>query len=92
MRARLGFAIAAHADPDLLIVDEVLAVGDVEYQTKCRKRINSLCSGGTTLMLVSHNPADIEGICTRAIWLHSGTIAYDGSPKEALRRYASATA
>jgi ABC-type polysaccharide/polyol phosphate transport system ATPase subunit len=90
MRARLGFSIAVHADPDLLIVDEVLAVGDAEFQARCHERINGLCSGGTTLMLVSHNPADITRTCTRGIWLQNGTAAFDGPPQEALRHYAGA--
>jgi ABC-type polysaccharide/polyol phosphate transport system ATPase subunit len=88
MKARLGFAIASHADPDLLIVDEVLAVGDSEFQAKCRTRIRELCSSGTTLLLVSHNPQDVTEICGRAIWIEKGTIAYDGDPATAIDMYA----
>ena len=90
MRARLGFSIAAHADPDLLIVDEVLAVGDAEFQGKCRERIRQLCSQGTTLLLVSHNPHDVEEMCQRAIWLNAGSVAFDGSPDLGVQHYMEA--
>lgn len=92
MRARLGFAIAVHASPDLLIVDEVLAVGDADFQAKCRARIRQLCSEGTTLLLVSHNPNDVRDICSRAIWLNGGSIGFDGDPALAVRHYTEASA
>lgn len=91
MRARLGFAIAAHADPDLLVMDEVLAVGDASFQTKCRNRVSELCSAGTTLLLVSHNPSDVLQMCTRALWLNQGSVAFDGPPEAALSHYARST-
>jgi lipopolysaccharide transport system ATP-binding protein len=87
MKARLGFAIASHADPELLIVDEVLAVGDSEFQSRCRARIKELCASGTTLLLVSHSAHDIMETCGRAIWIDNGGIAYDGDPATALQRY-----
>jgi len=87
MRARLGFSIASHADPDLLIIDEVLAVGDSEFQTKCRRRIAELCKSGTTLLLVSHNLHDVVEMCGRALWIDKGSIAYDGDSTVAVQRY-----
>jgi len=87
MIARLGFAISSHADPDLLIVDEVLAVGDAEFQKKCYKKIDQLCSNGVTLILVSHNTTDIEQVCERAIWLEGGTIQCDGTVRQTLSAY-----
>ena len=87
MKARLGFSIASHADPDILIVDEVLAVGDAEFQDKCRGRIMDLCQSGTTLLLVSHNPHDIVGMCRRAIWIEKGSIAFDGDSDVAIQHY-----
>jgi ABC-2 type transport system ATP-binding protein len=87
MVARLGFAIASHANPDLLIVDEVLAVGDAEFQNKCYNKIDQLCSNGVTLILVSHNVRDIEQICERAIWIDKGVIQYDGYVEDAVYAY-----
>lgn len=87
MVARLGFAIASHAHPELLIVDEVLAVGDVDFQSRCYDKIDQLCKEGVTLILVSHNPKDIEQVCQRAIWLDSGTIRFDGEANQALSAY-----
>lgn len=89
MVARLGFAIASHAQPDLLIVDEVLAVGDAEFQMRCYEKIDQLCRDGVTLILVSHNPKDIERVCERAVWLEGGAIRCDGSVYETLSAYNS---
>jgi len=90
MRSRLAFSIAIHADPDLLILDEVLAVGDAAFQEQCYNRINLLCKSGTTLLLVSHNMADIQRMCSRAIWLQDGGLQADGEVQETVRRYLSA--
>jgi ABC-type polysaccharide/polyol phosphate transport system ATPase subunit len=87
MVTRLGFAIASHADPDLLIVDEVLAVGDLQFQMRCYEKIDQLCQNGATLILVSHNPNDIERVCERAIWLDGGTICNDGPTSQILSSY-----
>jgi ABC-2 type transport system ATP-binding protein len=92
MKARLGFSIAVHADPDLLMVDEVLAVGDAEFQGKCRERMSQLCSEGTTLLLVSHNHQDVEEMCDRVIWLNAGSIAYDGPPHLGVQQYMETSA
>ena len=87
MTARLGFSIAVNADPDLLIIDEILAVGDAEFQKKCYEEIDKLCKKGITLIFVSHNISDIKRVCERGIWLDKGTIAFDGEVDEAIDKY-----
>jgi lipopolysaccharide transport system ATP-binding protein len=87
MRLRLGFAVAAHLEPDILLVDEVLAVGDTEFQKKCLKTMDDLHSGGRTVLFVSHNMAAIENLCSRAIWLDNGEVQRDGPAKETIRDY-----
>ena len=72
MRARLGFAIATMVKPDILIVDEVLAVGDVKFRAKCEKRMKEILEGGTTLLYVSHNINEVKRLCTHAIWIDKG--------------------
>lgn len=78
MKARLGFGVATAITPDILLVDEVMAVGDADFASKCRVRINNLLDKGTTLFLVSHNMADIEHYCRRVIRLDHGRIVSDG--------------
>ncbi len=87
MIARLGFAIASHANPDLLIVDEVLAVGDAEFQKQCYEKIDQLCQRGITLIFVSHNSQDVERVCNRAIWLDGGMVRFDGGASETITVY-----
>ncbi len=87
MKARLGFSIAINADPDLLIIDEILAVGDAEFQQKCYREIDRLCRNNITLIFVSHNEADVAKVCKRVIWLDDGNIRYDGNAHEALKLY-----
>ena len=77
MMARLGFGVATAIQPELLLVDEVMAVGDADFARKCEGRINNLLKGGTTLVLVSHNPADIEKYCNRVIQLDHGRVVKD---------------
>ncbi len=77
MKARLGFAVATAIKPDILLVDEVMAVGDADFTTKCRVRINSLLADGTTLFLVSHNMNDIRTYCRRVIRIDHGRIVED---------------
>jgi lipopolysaccharide transport system ATP-binding protein len=94
MRVRLGFAVAAHLDPDILVVDEVLAVGDAEFQRKCLGRMNAVASQGRTVLYVSHQMDSIIGLCRRAIWLEKGQIRLDGSTDHVVKEYlgsASAT-
>ena len=90
MRLRLGFAVAAHLDPDILLVDEVLAVGDAEFQKKCLRAMDDLHSGGRTVLFVSHNMAAVEHLCPRCIWIEGGTIREDGPSHEVIRHYLSA--
>ncbi|MGH2572641.1 MAG: ABC transporter ATP-binding protein [Actinomycetota bacterium] len=87
MSMRLGFAIAAFMEPDIMLVDEVLAVGDASFQQKCLDRIRSLLAGGTTLIFVSHELASVEATCEKAIWLRDGTIAEMGPAREVLGAY-----
>lgn len=87
MQMRLGFAIAIHAQPDILLVDEVLAVGDAEFQEKCLDRIAELRRQGVTIVFVSHDLHTLETICDRAAWIDKGRIILLGSPKEVVARY-----
>jgi lipopolysaccharide transport system ATP-binding protein len=89
MRLRLGFAVAAHLDPDVLIVDEVLAVGDAGFQKKCLAAMSQLRSGGRTVLFVSHNMAAVENLCSRGIWIDQGTIRLDGDARDVIRAYMS---
>lgn len=87
MSVRLGFAVAANLDPEILLVDEVLAVGDAGFQNKCFGVLNQLREMGRTVLIVSHNMAAIEGFCSRIICLEDGKVHFDGDPKEAVRHY-----
>jgi homopolymeric O-antigen transport system ATP-binding protein len=87
MKMRLGFAVAAHLDPDILVVDEVLAVGDAGFQKKCLNAMESLRSGGRTVLFVSHNMAAVENLCSRGVWLEGGTVKEDGPATEIIRSY-----
>ncbi len=89
MRLRLGFAVAAHLDPDILVVDEVLAVGDAGFQKKCIKAMGDLRSGGRTVLFVSHNLAAVENLCSRGIWLDAGKIRMVGGAKNVIEAYMS---
>ena len=77
MMARLGFGIATAIEPEILLVDEVMAVGDANFAAKCEVRINKLLQGGTTLILVSHSPSDIEKYCSRVVRIDHGKIVED---------------
>ena len=87
MTARLGFAVATEFRPDVLIVDEILGVGDEAFQQKCGIRIRDYCQLGTTIFLVSHNPTLIESICHRAAWLDHGKLMLVGPATEVVRAY-----
>ena len=78
MAARLGFAIATIVRPEILIVDEVLAVGDAAFQEKCQKRMQEMLAGGTTLLFVSHSIEDVKTLCDHAIWLNKGHVMMQG--------------
>jgi len=87
MIARLGFSIATTWKPDILILDEILAVGDENFRSKCNARIEYFKKEGTTTLLVSHNASNIESLCTRAIWLDHGEIKASGSVPEIISLY-----
>ena len=87
MMARLGFSVAIHLDPDILVLDEVLAVGDQEFQKKCMDRILEFQRQGKTLLFVSHAPASVESLCQRAVWLEHGHVRRDGPVAEVLTEY-----
>jgi len=89
MYARLGFAVAAHVDPDILLVDEVLAVGDAAFQKKCLGRMSEVSRGGRTVVFVSHNMGAVASLCTRALLLRQGQLAMDGTADAVIRQYLS---
>ena len=88
MMARLGFAIATAWVPDVLVLDEVLAVGDSRFLARCHERLKEFREAGTTVILVSHSPLEILHQCTRCIWLEGGELQADGTPLEVVGRYA----
>ena len=90
MTVRLGFAVAVHLDPRLLVVDEVLAVGDARFQAKCRERIAALREQGTALLLASHGLAEVEATCERVLWLEQGRERMLGPTAEVLAAYQAA--
>ncbi len=87
MSARLGFAIATDVQPDILILDEVLSVGDESFKNKCQKRIDKLWDHHTTILVVSHGLEFIQQSCERAIWLDRGKIRFAGSTEETISHY-----
>jgi ABC-type polysaccharide/polyol phosphate transport system ATPase subunit len=90
MYARLGFSIAAHVDPDVLLVDEVLSVGDALFRLRCLERMRELLRGGTALIFVTHNLEQVQAVCTRALVLDAGRVAFDGEARKAVRDYVTA--
>jgi len=87
MKARLGFSVATMVKPDILIVDEVLAVGDYKFQQKCTKRMRELLDGGTTLLFVSHNIDQVRNLCDHAIWIDHGEAKMIGEVNEVCDAY-----
>ena len=87
MYVRLAFAVAAHLDPEILVVDEVLAVGDAAFQKKCVGKMGAVAKGGRTVLFVSHNMQAVAQITTRAVVLDRGTVAFAGRPPEAIAHY-----
>lgn len=87
MAARLGFAVATAAEPDVLLLDEVLAVGDEAFQAKCLARMDDIAARGTTMVLVTHDPKLVVERCTRAIWLEAGRLRADGEPADVVDAY-----
>jgi lipopolysaccharide transport system ATP-binding protein len=87
MRLRLGFAVAAHLSPDILLVDEVLAVGDADFQKKCLDAMDGLRTSGRTVLFVSHNMAAVESLCSRCIWIEAGKLRATGEARSIVRDY-----
>lgn len=87
MVVRLGFSVAAHLEPDVLLVDEVLAVGDLAFKTKCQMRIEELKNRGVAIIFVSHNLHAVSHVCTRAVTLERGQVIYDGDTERAIDAY-----
>jgi len=87
MYVRLGFSIAAHLDPDILLLDEVLAVGDASFQAKCLQRINELKEDGTTIVFISHDLGAVERVCDRVLLMQKGEVIADGLPQDVIAEY-----
>jgi lipopolysaccharide transport system ATP-binding protein len=88
MYVRLAFSIAAHVEPEILILDEVLAVGDAVFQQKCMRKVQEISSrDGCTVLLVNHNAATVRRLCSRVLWLDRGRLVFDGPAEEGARRY-----
>lgn len=90
MLARLGFSVAVHTDPDLLIIDEVLSVGDHAFQNKCLQKIHDIRDAGTTILFVSHDAKTVEDLCDRVLWLRDGKLERDGKPAQVVADYLAA--
>jgi len=87
MHVRLAFAVAAHLDPEILVIDEVLAVGDAAFQKKCLGKMDSVAKGGRTVLFVSHNLSTVRQLTTRCVVLSHGSVAFDGDPSAAIEHY-----
>jgi len=92
MKVRLGFSVAAHMTPDILVVDEVLAVGDVEFQTKCLGKMNEVSNSGRTILFVSHNMQAVGKLCTKGLFLQNGKMISKGDIDQVMDDYVSSTA
>lgn len=87
MQLRLAFAVAAHLEPELMLVDEILAVGDVEFQRRCMNRMDRLSHEGRTVVFVSHDMGAVARLCSRAVWIDHGTVVRDGKPTDVIQDY-----
>ena len=87
MYMRLAFSVAAHLNPDILIIDEVLSVGDAQFQKKCLGKVQDVASAGRTVLFVSHNMAAVENLCGRGVVLEKGEVIFKGEKSEAISRY-----
>jgi lipopolysaccharide transport system ATP-binding protein len=90
MYVRLAFAVAAHLDPEILLVDEVLAVGDTEFQQKCLGKMHDVSAAGRTVIFISHSMEVVSRLCPRAIWLHEGQLISDGPSDAVIAKYSDA--
>ena len=89
MRARLGFALAVHLDPEILLIDEILGVGDIAFQNKCQVRMRQMQAKGVTVVLVSHSNTAVVQMCSSAVWLHEGCVKSIGASKDVVEEYVS---
>ncbi len=89
MKIRLGFAVAIHVDPEILLIDEVLAVGDADFRAKCFDKIHEFQRQGKTIVLVSHSLTHVRNLCNRAAWISRGVLRTVGSPDEVIEAYES---
>src|SRR4029077_17460392 len=87
MYVRLAFAVAAHLEPDILIIDEVLAVGDAEFQKKCLGKIEEVAGHGRRVLFVSHNMETVTRLCNKAVLLSAGSVQASGSTEEVVNKY-----
>lgn len=87
MKMRLGFAINVNIEPEVLVIDEALSVGDASFKKKCKEKIKEIKDSGTTVLYVSHNAESVKEVCTRAIYLRKGALIYDGGVEETLKVY-----
>lgn len=87
MYMRLAFAVAINVDADILLIDEILAVGDASFQEKCFRRLREIKANGTTIVIVSHALSQVEKICDRCLWIHEGSVQADGKPSDVHARY-----
>ena len=87
MKMRLGFAINVNIDPDILVIDEALSVGDAKFKKKCKDKISSIIKQGKTVLYVSHSKDSVKEMCPRSIYLKKGTVMFDGPTEEALKVY-----
>jgi lipopolysaccharide transport system ATP-binding protein len=91
MLARLGFSVVAHLDPEILLIDEVLGVGDIRFQKKCLEKMMSFKDGGVTMVLVTHSVASVMNICDRAMWIENHQVRMMGDPSEVVEAYCAAS-
>jgi ABC-type polysaccharide/polyol phosphate transport system ATPase subunit len=89
MYGRLGFSVAVNMDPDILLIDEALSVGDAKFRKKSFEKMRELCSQDRTIVLVSHALGSIEDLCDQAIWIHKGQLRMEGEPSEVIHAYTS---
>ncbi len=89
---RLAFSVAINVDADILLIDEILSVGDQHFQEKCFRKIEELKQEGKTIVFVTHGMESVKRFCTRAVWLHQGSIKLDGKIEEVVNKYLEETA
>ena len=91
MQMRLCFAVAIHMEPEILLIDEVLSVGDTAFQNKCVDRIHEIKDRGSTIVLISHSTEDVRALCDVVLWLHAGRVVDEGSPERVVDHYLETT-